>query len=187
MIHSPQHHPVAASVAPTSRAPAAQLGFTMIEVLIALVVLAVGLLGLAGLQTFSMKYNHQSYERTQATMLMADIIERMRANQAGAMAGNYNVPVGSVATGFPLSNCSGGANCTAAQIASSDINLWLTSIDAATTARMLAAGTGSIVPVPLIPKAGGAPVAPGSLAVQVTVSWIEDALPMTQTATVRIR
>ena len=43
-------------------------GFSLLEVMVALLVLSIGLLGLAGLQTFSLKFNHQSYERTQATL-----------------------------------------------------------------------------------------------------------------------
>lgn len=69
-----------------------QPGFTLIEVMIALVVLAVGLLGLAGLQNFSLKATHQSYQRTQATILTNEIFDRMRANPgtpAGANLVNY--------------------------------------------------------------------------------------------------
>ncbi|HLE93281.1 MAG TPA: type IV pilus modification protein PilV, partial [Sulfuricaulis sp.] len=55
-------------------------GFSLIEVLVALLVLSIGLLGLAALQTTSLQYNTGSYFRTQATFLAYDIIDRMRAN-----------------------------------------------------------------------------------------------------------
>ena len=58
-------------------------GFSLIEVLVALFVLSIGLLGLAALQTTGLKLNHQSYERTQATLQAYDIIDRMRTNKSG--------------------------------------------------------------------------------------------------------
>lgn len=57
-------------------------GFTLIEVLVALLVLSVGLLGIAGLQLTSLRSNHSAYLRSQATILAYDILERMRANRA---------------------------------------------------------------------------------------------------------
>lgn len=64
-------------------------GFTLIEILVALLVLSIGLLGLAMLQLQSLKYNTDAYFRTQATMLAYDIIDRMRANATAANAGRY--------------------------------------------------------------------------------------------------
>lgn len=55
-------------------------GFSLIEVLIALLVLAIGLLGLAALQAQGLRFNHDAYVRTQATNLAYDIVDRMRAN-----------------------------------------------------------------------------------------------------------
>jgi type IV pilus assembly protein PilV len=56
-------------------------GFSLLEILIAIFVLAIGLLGLAALQTTSLKNNHSALYRTTATVLAYDIIERMRLNQ----------------------------------------------------------------------------------------------------------
>jgi type IV pilus assembly protein PilV len=64
-------------------------GLTLVEILIALVILSVGLLGLAGLQTLSLKFNTSAYYRTQATQLAYDIADRMRANRAAALANMY--------------------------------------------------------------------------------------------------
>lgn len=74
---------------PGGRLSAASGGFTLVEVLVALIVLSIGLLGLAALQLQSLKHNTDAYFRTQATMLAYDIIDRMRANVDGAMAGYY--------------------------------------------------------------------------------------------------
>lgn len=57
-------------------------GFSIIEVLIALLVLAIGLLGLAALQAQGLRFNHDAYVRTQATNLAYDIVDRMRASRA---------------------------------------------------------------------------------------------------------
>ena len=57
-------------------------GFSLIEVLIALLVLAIGLLGLAALQAQGLRFNHDALVRTQATNLAYDIVDRMRANRA---------------------------------------------------------------------------------------------------------
>jgi len=57
-------------------------GFSIVEVLIALLVLAIGLLGLAALQAQGLRFNHDAYVRTQATNLAYDIVDRMRVNRA---------------------------------------------------------------------------------------------------------
>jgi type IV pilus assembly protein PilV len=64
-------------------------GITLIEVLIALVVFSIGLLGLAGLQTVSLRFNTSAYYRTQATALAYGLADRMRANRDGALNGLY--------------------------------------------------------------------------------------------------
>jgi type IV pilus assembly protein PilV len=65
-------------------------GVTLIEVLIALVVFSIGLLGLAGLQTMSLRFNTSAYYRTQATALAYGLADRMRANRQGALDGEYD-------------------------------------------------------------------------------------------------
>lgn len=66
--------------------PARAAGFTMIEVLVALVVLALGLLGFALLQTMNLRYAQSANFRTQATNLAYDLIDQMRANRLQASA-----------------------------------------------------------------------------------------------------
>ena len=55
-----------------------QSGFTMIEMLVALVILSVGLLGVAALQTRGQQFNYEAYIHTQATFLAYDLTDRMR-------------------------------------------------------------------------------------------------------------
>ncbi|OQX08188.1 MAG: type IV pilus modification protein PilV [Thiothrix lacustris] len=68
-----------------------QAGLSLIEVLVATVVLSTGLLGLAGLQIAGMKTTHNSYQMQQATWLVHALLENMRANRPAALAGQYNV------------------------------------------------------------------------------------------------
>jgi type IV pilus assembly protein PilV len=71
--------------------PPTAKGFTLIEVMVALFVLGVGLLGLAMLQTTGLRLNTHSYSRTQATYLAYDIIEKMRANVTAFTGGAYDI------------------------------------------------------------------------------------------------
>jgi type IV pilus assembly protein PilV len=74
-------------------------GFTLIEALVALVVLSIGLLGVAALQLSSLRSNHSSSLRSQATLLAYDIVDRMRANQSAATNGAYDIALTSTPSG----------------------------------------------------------------------------------------
>ena len=66
-------------------------GFSLVEVLVTLVVLSIGLLGLAALQTRSLGSTHNAALGSQANLLAGDISDRMRANRAQALAGKYDI------------------------------------------------------------------------------------------------
>lgn len=68
-------------------------GFTLLEVLVSLLILSVGLLGIAGLQLTGLRNNQSAYVRSQATILAYDILDRMRANRAEAQTGGYNITI----------------------------------------------------------------------------------------------
>jgi type IV pilus assembly protein PilV len=122
--------------------PISARGFTMLEVLVAILVLSLGLLGLAGLQTVSLRNNTGAAQRTIATQLAYDMADRMRANYASVLAGDYNfanygVSPGadgrnSAAPAIPpapaggqTANCYVPANgCTPQQLAYQDIYDW---------------------------------------------------------------
>ena len=97
-------------------------GFTLLEVLIALLIFSLGLLGMAGLMVLSVKTNQSAFLRTQATFLAQAMMDRIRANvsQVPAYAISYPV-VGS-------DPCAAGASCGPAQIAAHDIALWSTQL-----------------------------------------------------------
>ncbi len=66
-----------------------QAGFSLLEVLVALLILSVGLLGLAGLQVLGLRHTGNAYFRTQATLLANEMVERIHANPLGAVRGEY--------------------------------------------------------------------------------------------------
>lgn len=68
-----------------------QSGFSLLEVLIGVVVFAIGLLGMAALQMNALKSNHSSSLRTQAVVLSYFMFDAMRANRADVESGNYNL------------------------------------------------------------------------------------------------
>ena len=100
------------------------IGFTMVEVLVALLVLSIGLLGLAALQGTGLRFSHQSYQRTQATILIYDIIDRMRANPQGLV--NYPLDI-TTAPPASAKDCVTNS-CSAAELANYDLNAWRDSI-----------------------------------------------------------
>lgn len=100
-------------------------GFTLVEVLVALVVLSLGLLGLAALQLTSLQFNTNSYFRTQATVVAYDIIDRMRSNPTGFADNAYHVPTTTDANNKvkEYSNCT-TCNCDSAACSTSDLALY---------------------------------------------------------------
>ena len=99
-------------------------GFTLLEVMVATVVLSVGLLSLAGLQVIGLRTGHSSYLRTQATIQSYDIIDRMRANENGVINGDYNQPTQTGSAGTEDTNCETVNGCSTASMASHDLFRW---------------------------------------------------------------
>ena len=107
-------------------------GFSLIEILITLVVLSVGLLGLAALHAESLRSGRSAYLRTKAVSLGSDMADRMRANRPAAFAGDY---VCTSADYGSNNDCAddgaGGATktCAPADMAAHDIWLWKKAIE----------------------------------------------------------
>lgn len=104
-----------------------QDGFTLLEVLIALLVLSIGLLGLASLQTVGLRSNQMATMRTQATHRAYDISDRMRANQSGVAAQNYVQSVTAVVPTGTIVDCATTV-CTPAEMATFDVAAWMTEV-----------------------------------------------------------
>ncbi len=111
-----------------------QQGISMIEVLVTMIVMAIGLLGMAGLQFTSLKNLNSSNFRYQASILAYDMAERMRANASGVSAGDYSAI--SVDGTESTVNCTSG--CTSSSIASLDSYEWGQGV------ANLPAGSGSV-------------------------------------------
>ncbi len=104
----------------------ASSGFTLIEVMIAVFVLGIGLLGVAGLQSVSASLNQQSYMRSQATLLAGDIADRMRANRSGVEDDDYDM--GGGASAVPNEDCESTTGCSPAEMAGHDLTQWTQSV-----------------------------------------------------------
>lgn len=98
----------------------------MLEILVTLVIVAIALLGTAGLQLNAMRVGKGGQFRTQAIFIASDMVERMEANKAEAILGTYAVAATS-AVGAAATLCDAAA-CTSAQLAAWDINQWGTNI-----------------------------------------------------------
>jgi len=110
-----------------------QTGFSLVEVLITLVIMSVGMLGIAGLYVQSMQAGRTSMFRHHAVNLAGDVADRIRANPRAAAA--YTDDDGA------NNNCVlGGADCNPAEMAANDIFLWK-----AQAAESLPAGDVTIV------------------------------------------
>lgn len=108
---------------PTSRRAPFRNGFTLIEALVAVLVLSIGLLGLAGLQVTSLRNNQDAYFRTQATFLARSMMDELRARRDESLAGGFN----DIDVGDSFNSGTDPAN------------FWLSALD-----QSLPAGTGSV-------------------------------------------
>lgn len=103
-----------------------QNGMTLIEVLVALFVLVTGVLGAVAMQTTAKKGSFDALQRSLASSLAQDIVERMRNNDADAtILEGYEGTYGGSAATEPTPACNSEANaCTPAQLRAYDIYEW---------------------------------------------------------------
>jgi type IV pilus assembly protein PilV len=141
------------TMTPNASSAPRQTGFTMLEVLVAVLIIAIGLLGLAGLQAVGLRNSQTAYLRTIATQQAYDISDRIRANLAGVAAGNYDA-IDSTLAPNPAPDCEANT-CSSAQLAQMDHAQWATNLGA------------------LLPGGGGAVDAQGNSVFRVTVYWTE--------------
>jgi type IV pilus assembly protein PilV len=102
-------------------------GFTLIEVLVAMLILSIGLMGMAGLQAVSLKMNQSAHLSSQATFLAYDIMDRMRANRTAALNQDYDMSLGCTAP-------------TATGVVKDDLENWLETLCGIDGAEQSASG-----------------------------------------------
>lgn len=96
-------------------------GFSLIEVMISVFILSVGLLGVASMQSSSIKMNVGAYNQSQANILIAEMLDRMRLNRDEFLAGEYDMAAGVVVAAAVGLDCNASvAGCTSSQLASND-------------------------------------------------------------------
>lgn len=99
-----------------------QRGVSLIEVMMAVLIFSIGLIGLASLMVMSTRSNHAAYLRTQVTFLASNMANRMSANPEAVWRENYDsqtYPVAAASAG-----CGPGAACNSADLAAYDQQMW---------------------------------------------------------------
>ena len=104
-----------------------QRGMTLVEVLVAMVIMSIGMLGIAALYVETTRANRTALIRSQAIGFVNDMADRIRANPRGQLAYDIDTYGGAPA----LRGCvAGGANCTEAALAEDDLSRWITTVQA---------------------------------------------------------
>jgi type IV pilus assembly protein PilV len=143
-------------------------GFSLLEMLVALVVFSIGLLAVAGLQTVSKQANYEGLQRTTASQIATGLLEDMRMN--GDAINVYRVANdigGGSIGGEPVPTCRAGADCNSAQKATHDLWFWEQVLDGNMETNGGAGTGGLMLPTLCItgPAVGGAGI------YRVTIAW----------------
>ncbi len=152
-------------------------GFSLLEVLIALLIFSLGLLGLASLMVLSVKTNHSAYLRTQASFLAEGMADRIRANtgQTNSYIGDYD------ASTVGTDSCQ-AATCSPAQLVTRDRAVWSQQlVDFLPNSSATIACDGDIIGTP---ATSGAATYNGLCTL--TITWTESNLGVAQDATSRL-
>jgi type IV pilus assembly protein PilV len=129
---SPARQRGAGSCAPCGGRGSRAHGFTLLEILVALLIVSIGLLGIAGIIAIGLKNNQSAGFRSQATWLANDIVDRMRANRVTA-----EKPAGAKTSCYVIGLEE--APPVDGDVCATDVRQWRTALAAA-----LPAGTGSV-------------------------------------------
>jgi type IV pilus assembly protein PilV len=143
-------------------------GFSLLELLIALIVFSIGLLAIAGLQTVSKQANYEAIQRTTAAQVANGLLEDMRTNGNGIDIYAAAPQIGGGVIGTePVPNCRDGSECNAVQKAAHDLWFWEQVLDGNLETNAGIGAGGLVLPALCItsPAGGGAGV------YTVTIVW----------------
>ncbi|MEQ1638008.1 MAG: type IV pilus modification protein PilV [Methylococcales bacterium] len=100
-------------------------GFTLVEVLVSMIILAIGLLGLASMQTLALKDNQDAFFYAQASSLAYEMSDRMKANTPNTAPPWQSATIPTAAASCAFDNvCNTVMGCTPAAMASYDYCAW---------------------------------------------------------------
>ncbi|HEY5645614.1 MAG TPA: type IV pilus modification protein PilV [Pseudomonadales bacterium] len=154
-----------------------QTGLTLIELLVAVLVLAIGVLGITALQMVSLQNNRGALYRAEAVQLAYDMMDRIRANPEGAVPGAAYDGL-ALAAGPPAASDCVASNCSQAQMVAFDQAVWKCSLGGFNEdAQCLAFRGADVLPPeadqPGLPEGDGSIAVDAAGVVTVTVSWQE--------------
>ena len=121
-----------------------QTGVTLIEGLITVVVLGVGLLWMAGMQTSAVRQNYLAYQYSQAANLARALSERMLANPIGVRSGSYSIATGD-SPASPATNCATD-ECSPVELATWDLADWSTALSDTASGTNVPSSPGATLP-----------------------------------------
>jgi type IV pilus assembly protein PilV len=147
-------------------------GFSLLELMVAVVVFSIGLIGLGLLLTSAIRANHVGFLHSQATFVAESLADRMRANVAGVWLDAYDGTWDATATA-PTVTCAAASPCTPTQVALRDVWAWGNMV-----AQLLPGGQGRVActpqpgrPLPDVAQLASVPVFNGTCAI--TLTWNE--------------
>lgn len=103
-----------------------QRGVSLIEVLMAVLIFSIGLIGMAGLLVMATRSNQAAYLRTQVTFLAGSLADRMRANPVGVWSNSYNSNAYASISG--TTTCDSSSPCDPGQVAQRDQQIWVSQL-----------------------------------------------------------
>lgn len=163
-------------------------GFSMIELLVAVLIMGIGVLGVTALQMVSLQNNRGALQRAEAVQLAYDMMDRVRANPAGT-------PAGSAYSGLDLADAPPNAqncntqNCTQAQMVSFDQAIWKCSLGDFHTANICQTlRTAGVIAdeedQPGLSEGDGSITVDANGVINITVQWVELASQQIRTITI---
>lgn len=157
-----------------------QHGFSLIEVLVAVLIFSLGLIGLAGLLVMSTQANQGAFLRTHVTFLGQNMADRMRANPIGVWQGDYDFTINpATASTAAVPACDSANPCSPAEVATHDVAQW-----GALLAQYLPADSALQASNVCVRPAGGMPISAAQLIMRppydgtctMSIDWTERSL-----------